>query len=88
MGAMDTIAGLIITVLNIFSYALLGRAILSWFDPTGRWPISRILADITEPVIAPIRQVVPPVGMVDLSFIVAFILVRVLQTLVGQALLG
>ena len=88
MGSMDTIAGLIITVLNIFSYALLGRAILSWFDPTGRWPISRILSDITEPVIAPIRRVVPPVGMVDLSFIVAFILVRVLQTLVGQALLG
>ncbi len=85
---MDTIAILIINVLNIFSFALLGRAILSWFDPTGRWSISRILADVTEPVIAPIRRIVPPVGMVDLSFIVAFILVRVLQTLLARALLG
>ena len=85
---METVAILIINVLNIFSFALLGRAILSWFDPMGRWPISRILADITEPVIAPIRQVVPPMGMIDLSFIVAFILVRVLQTLLSQALLG
>ncbi len=85
---MDTIAILIINVLNIFSFALLGRAILSWFDPSGRWAISRILADITEPVIAPIRRVVPAVGMIDLSFIVAFILVRVLQTLVARALLG
>jgi YggT family protein len=85
---MDTIAVLIINVLNIFSFALLGRAILSWFDPAGRWPISRILADVTEPVIAPIRRVVPPVGMIDLSFIVAFLLVRVLQTLLARALLG
>ena len=85
---MDTIAILIINVLNIFSFALLGRAILSWFDPQGRWSISRILADVTEPVIAPIRRIVPPVGMVDLSFIVAFILVRVLQSLLARALLG
>jgi len=85
---MDAIAVLIINLLNIFSFALLGRAILSWFDPMQRWPITRILADLTEPVIAPIRRVVPPVGMIDLSFIVAFILVRVLQTLLSQALLG
>ncbi len=85
---MDTIAVLIIRLLQIFSYALLGRAILSWFDPTGRWPISRILADVTEPVIAPIRRVVPAVGMIDLSFIVAFLLVQVLQRLLVRALLG
>ncbi len=85
---METFAVLLIQVLNIFSFALLGRAILSWFDPGGRWAISRILADVTEPVIAPIRRVMPQMGMIDLSFIVAFILVRVLQTLLARALLG
>jgi len=85
---MNAIAELIIILLQVFSYALLGRAILSWFDPMQRWPITRILGDLTEPVIAPIRQVVPPVGMIDLSFIVAFILIQVLQRLLAQALLG
>lgn len=85
---METIVELILTLLRLFSFALLGRAILSWFDPMQRWPISRVLADVTEPVIAPIRQVIPPVGMIDLSFIVAFLLIQVLERLLRQALIG
>jgi YggT family protein len=45
------------------------------------------LADVTDPVIAPLRRVIPPVGMLDLSFIVAIILIQVLQRLLQQALL-
>jgi YggT family protein len=41
---------------------------------------------VTEPVIAPIRRVVPPFGMIDISFIVAIILIQVLQRLLVQAL--
>lgn len=79
---------LVLLLLNLLSLALLGRAILSWFDPGGRWPISQVLHTITEPLIAPIRQVVPAVGMIDLSFIVAILLLQVLQRLLRQALLG
>ena len=57
-----TILSILLWVLQILTYALIGRALLSWFDPGMQWSISRILADVTEPVIAPIRRVVPPFG--------------------------
>ena len=48
--------------------------------------ISRILAEVTDPIIAPLRRVIPPIGMIDVSFIVAIILIQVLQNLLRQAL--
>ena len=73
-------------LLPLLFYALIGRALLSWFDPRGQWAISRILADITDPLITPLRRVVPPVGMLDLSFFVAIILIMALQQLLFKAL--
>jgi len=83
----DTVLFILLQLLQILTYALIARALLSWFDPRGQWTISRLLADVTEPVIAPLRRVIPPVGMLDLSFIVAIILIQVLQRLLQQALL-
>jgi len=83
----DTVLFILLQLLQLLTYALIGRALLSWFDPRGQWTITRILADVTDPVIAPLRRVIPPVGMLDLSFIVAVILIQVLQRLLQQALL-
>jgi YggT family protein len=67
LAAMGTqLAELVIFLLNILTIAIIGRALVSWFDPGGRWPISRVLYDVTEPIIAPIRQVVPSLGMFDI----------------------
>ncbi len=85
---MDSLAGLVIGALNIFSFLLIGRAILSFVDPMGRWQISRVLHDATEWFIAPIRQLVPRTGFIDLSFIVAFLLLRLLQNLLATAFYG
>lgn len=82
------IAEIILLLLNLLSLALFGRAILSWFDPGGRWPISQVLYSMTEPLIAPIRQVVPSVGMIDISFIVAIVLLQILERLLRQAFYG
>ena len=47
---------------------------LSWFPPSssgsGLATVNRLLMDLTEPVLAPLRRVIPPVGMFDLSFMV------------------
>lgn len=85
---MEQLTVLILRVLQLFGYALIGRAVLSFVDPTGRWTISRLLHDATEWFIAPIRQVVPRTGFIDLSFIVAFLLLRLLQQLLATALTG
>jgi YggT family protein len=81
------LAELAIFLLNILTFAIIGRALISWVDPGGRWPISRVLHDVTEPIIAPIRQVVPSLGMFDISPIVALILLRVLGNFLQQAML-
>lgn len=80
------IDSLLITLLNIYSFLLFGRAIMSWFDPNFSSQIGRVLYDITEPFIAPIRQVIPPIAGLDLSIMVAIFLVIVLQRLVASAL--
>lgn len=87
--SVGSIAQLIFLVLNVFSWALIGRALISWFDPGMNWPISQVLVNITEPVIAPIRRVIPPIGgMLDISFIVAIVLIQVLRNLLAQAFYG
>lgn len=80
------IDGLLITLLNIYSFVLFGRAIMSWFDPSFSSQIGRLIYDVTEPVVAPIRQVVPPIAGLDLSIMVAIFLVVILQRLVASAL--
>jgi YggT family protein len=84
----ETILSILLTLLQLLTFALIGRALLSWIDPRGQWGITRILADVTEPIMAPLRRVIPPIGMIDISFIVAIILIQVLERLLRQALLG
>ena len=80
------LAGLIIAILNILTLLLFARAITSWIDPAFRSTIGRLLFDITEPIVAPVRQVVPPVGMLDLSIMVTLFLLVILRQLVAAAL--
>ena len=60
-------------------FAIIGRAILSWFDPRGQNPISRALIELTEPIIGPIRSVMPRMGMIDLSPMIAVILIIIIM---------
>ena len=62
-------------LLTAYLIVLFGRLIFSWLPPTsgGLATLSRLLFDLTEPVLAPMRRVIPPVGMFDLSFTVLII---------------
>ena len=64
----DVVCALLITYILI----LFGRMVFSWLPPSsgGSATIARLLYDLTEPVLAPLRRVIPPVGMFDLSFTV------------------
>jgi YggT family protein len=81
-----------IRFVNLLVYALTAaiflRAIFSWFVPPGSENvIMRFLRDITEPVLAPLRRVLPSMGMLDLSPFVAMILLQVMGSIVTQTLL-
>lgn len=74
---------LLLVILQLYSWILLARALVSWIpnlDPYN--PIVRFLFDITEPVLEPIRKLIPPLGgMIDISIIVAFFALVVLEQL-------
>lgn len=70
---------------TVLIFAIIARAILSWFvAPSNR--LMLILLEITEPVIAPIRRIMPRIGMLDLSPLVAIIALQILQSLLLQAM--
>jgi YggT family protein len=67
-------------------FAILGRVLISWIDPMGNMRITQILREITEPILAPIRSVLPTMGMLDLSPLVALLLLQLLQQLIFRVL--
>lgn len=65
---------------EIYVLILFARALLSWFpySPSSPLnPVRRMVFTVTEPVLAPFRRIVPPIGMIDLSFLVAIIVVQI-----------
>jgi YggT family protein len=84
---LSDITGILNLLFTVLSLAVIARALLSWFDPGLRYPISQILVDLTEPIIAPIRRIVPPVGgMIDLSPLIALILLQVIERVIISSL--
>ncbi|MBK50643.1 MAG: YggT family protein [SAR202 cluster bacterium] len=81
MAALKPALDLIITLLTI---AIFGRVILSWIFPRGEDPLSKVLFLVTEPVLQPIRKLLPNFGMLDLSpMIVIFVLYFIRRLIVS-----
>jgi YggT family protein len=62
---------------------ILGRVLMSWVNPRFDSPVGRFLYEATEPILQPIRRVLPQTGMIDYSPIVAFVVLSVLATALG-----
>ncbi len=67
-------------------WVILGRVLMSWFDPSGNYRISRILYDMSEPILAPARRILPTFGGVDWSPLVTMIALNLLQNLIVSSL--
>jgi YggT family protein len=73
---MCAIWGVVETVFKLYLLVLLVYAVLSWVPSLrGRW--SDYVAMVVEPVLIPVRRVIPPLGMFDLSFLVVFFILSV-----------
>lgn len=70
------------TVLNIYLFSILIIVILSWIAPQSYNPAVLLLHQLTGPVLSKIRKVMPDMGMLDLSPIVAFLLIQVIEIFV------
>lgn len=85
---MHALAAIVEIVLTVFYWLILFRAIISWVNPDPFNPIVQFVHRVTEPVLEPLRRLLPPMP-IDISPILAFLgviflrsfLVRTLQDL-------
>jgi YggT family protein len=83
---MEIFQTFVVLLTQVLTFAIFARAILSWFsmgmDTTN--PIVAVLYQITEPVLAPLRTIIPRIGMIDISPLVAMIVLQ----MIGAAVAG
>jgi len=70
-------------VLNIYLFSLLIMVIVSWIAPGSNNPALSLISSITEPVLAPIRRVIPSMGGLDFSVMLAILLIYILKILLS-----
>lgn len=77
----DTLIALIEIVGNIISLLIIARSLLSFFPVDRNQVVVKMIYDLTEPMLAPIRNLLPQTGMLDFSPMVAILLVILLEPL-------
>ena len=83
-----SVLGIVGLLVNIYFFALLAMIILSWVAPGGTNPALYLLYQLTEPVMAPFRKVLPPMGGLDLSPILVFILINIINIILRNLAAG
>lgn len=74
------IARVLEIVLEIYMWVIIIRALISWVNPDPYNPIVQILTRVTEPVLGPIRKLVPPYKVgIDFSPLIAVLIIIFLQ---------
>jgi YggT family protein len=77
------VSKIICDLLQLYILLLIIRAILSFFPvrpDSGLVPVIRTLDIVIDPVLMPLRRIIPPAGMFDLSYLALFIIVEVVQS--------
>ena len=89
---MEVVVGIVANVLRVLSILIIAQAILSFIVPVmGDRPhpiivnINLMLRQITEPLLGPIRRVLPTVGMLDLSPMVAIIVLEIIRSVLVRS---
>ena len=74
---------LIASVLNIYFWALLIMVILSWVAPHSNHPVTSLINSLLQPILSRIQKIIPPLGGLDFSPMVAMIFIYCLKILFG-----
>ncbi len=82
--------GFLILFVNLLFQALwlaiLGRVLMSWISPGRENPLTLLLFQITEPILGPLRRVIPPMGTFDLSPMVALFGIQFIREILVKSL--
>jgi YggT family protein len=93
--AIPTLSGLLVLafaeilnqLINIFFYSVLALAILSWVSPLAHGPMIDVLHRLSDPLIRPVKRVLPPIAGFDLSPIPVMIILKLLTVIIVTPLL-
>ncbi len=84
--------GFLVTFIDTLFYALnlaiLARVLLSWVRVDPYNPLVQLLFQITEPILEPFRRFIPPIGMIDVSPIVAIVVLQIVQSVIVNLIIG
>lgn len=75
---------IVCTILDLYTLVIIARAIASFFPVNAGSPVAPVIGvlhQLTEPVFAPVRRVLPPIGMFDFTPVVVLIAIMLIQNL-------
>jgi len=82
------VAHILDIILNIYLWVIIMRALISWVNPDPHNPIVRLLYQLTEPVLAPVRRLIPLRNIgIDFSPVIVLILIIFLQSFLVTSLI-
>jgi YggT family protein len=88
-GALILVVGhLILGLLSLYSLLIIIRIIFSWGRLSYTNRVMRFLVDVTEPLLGPLRRIIPPLGWLDISPLVALLIIWLFQQAVAGTLLA
>lgn len=73
---MEILFDVLSRIINLYYYALIIYILMSWFPNAKESSIGRFFTRICEPYLEPFRKIIPPIGMIDISPIVAILVLR------------
>lgn len=77
--------GIASLLVNLYFVLFIVMIVLSWVAPYSRQPAALLVWQLTEPVMAPFRKILPPLGGLDLSPILVFLLINVIKIVIHNA---
>ena len=85
---MAEIAMIVSILVQLYALVMLARVLMSWVNIDPYSPLARTIYNLTEPVLAPIRNLIPPTGMIDFSPMIAMILLYIIAEIIRMSLVG
>lgn len=88
MPCMSFLVNLLDNIFRLFTYMIIARVILSWLPDLQRSRAAIFLDNMTEPLLGPLRRILPPMQGLDLSPLLALILLQAIERILVSVLLG
>lgn len=79
---MRWLANFVSLVFWALELAILARVIMSWFRVNPYSPVGQVIYQITEPIMRPLRRIIPPIGMLDVTPMVALVVLQIVQEII------